>query len=273
MSTVVSPAVVVAAVLVAVAVALALPGPAALAVVSSERPEAPGRRLPGRSAGEAAVVGVVLLVVGLLSPVGPLVLATLAVAGLVVVRLRAAGRAEQDAASRRERVVEACEALAGELRAGRPLAAAVEGAAEVWPDLAPVAVRARLGGDVPGGLREVARRPGAEALRRAAGAWELCSTSGTGLVEALDRVLDTVRSDQDARRQVRTELAATRATSRMVSALPLLVLLVAQGAGARPWHLLTGTLLGQVCLLGGVVLVGTGLLWVERIARSAVEDR
>jgi tight adherence protein B len=81
-----------------------------------------------------------------------------------------------------------------------------------------------------------------------------------------------VRADQEARRQVRTELAATRATARMVSGLPLLLLAGAQGAGARPWHVLLATLPGQLCLLGGVALVGAGLLWIERIARSAVED-
>ena len=213
-----------------------------------------------------------LLGLALVAPVRPLVLAAVATAGLVVVRLRAAGRAERESASRQQSVLDACEALAGELRAGQPLAPALAGAARVWPALAPVAVRARLGGDVPAGLRELAERPGAEALRRVAGAWTLCAASGTGLVHALELVLETVRADQEARRQVRTELAATRATARMVSGLPLLLLVGAQGAGARPWHVLLATVPGQVCLLVGVVLVGAGLLWIERIARDAVGE-
>lgn len=228
---------------------------------------------PSRSgAREVAALGAGVLALGLVVPVRPLVLAAAAVAGLVVVRLRVASRAERVSAERQQAVLNACEALVGELRAGQPLAPALEGAARVWPDLAPAAVRARLGGDVPQALRELGDRPGAEALRRVAGAWTLCATSGAGLVHALDRVLETVRGDQEARRQVRTELAATRATARMVSGLPLLLLVGAHGAGARPWHVLTATLPGQVCLFGGVALVGAGLLWIERIARSAVED-
>ena len=250
---------------------------AVLVLLPERHPVGGGRRTRGLSGvGRAASVDAGLLVVGLLglvvlAPVGPLVLAALSVAGLVVLRLRAAGRAERDCAARRQAVVDACEALVGELRAGQPLAPALAGAATVWPDLRPVAVRARLGGDVPEALRELAARPGADVLRRAAGAWQLCAASGSGLVHALDLVLETVRADQEARRQVRTELAATRATARMVSCLPLLLLVGAQGAGARPWHVLLATTAGQVCLLAGVGLVGAGLLWIERIARTAVE--
>ncbi len=213
-----------------------------------------------------------LLVAGLLLRLQPLVLGSVGVAGLVVVRLRSAGRAEREQARTRQSVLDACEALVGELRAGRPLAESLEGAARVWPELGQVATRARLGADVPTALREVADRPGAAALRRAAGAWELCSRNGSGLVHALDLVLETLRSDQEARRQVRTELAATRATARMVSGLPLLLLVGAQGAGARPWHVLLATTPGQVCLLAGVALVGVGLLWIEGVARAAVEE-
>jgi tight adherence protein B len=258
--------------LLAVAVLVLLPGRPVWAA-PGDPPGARVRPGPGRPVVEVGLLGAGVLALGLLVPLDPLVLATGAVAGLVVVRLRAGGRAERDCAARQQAVLDACEALVGELRAGQPLAPALAGAARVWPDLAPVAVRARLGGDVPEALRDLARRPGAETLRRAAGAWELCSASGSGLVHALELVLETVRADQEARRQVRTELAATRATARMVSALPLLLLAGSQGAGSRPWHVLLDTLPGQVCLLAGVTLVGLGLLWIERIARTAVEER
>ncbi|GAA1940200.1 type II secretion system F family protein [Nocardioides marmoribigeumensis] len=265
----------VAAAAAALAVLVALPdrptGPAVVQAPAEAGSRARGR--PLRPVAEAGVLGGGVLLLATLSPAGPLVLGAVAVAGLVVVRLRAAARAERDAAGRQQSVLDACEALVGELRAGRPLAPALDGASRVWPDLAPVALRARLGGDVPDALRDLAARPGADVLRRAAGAWELCASSGSGLVHALDLVLETVRADQAARRQVRTELAATRATARMVSALPLLLLVGAQGAGADPWHVLLATVPGQVCLLAGTGLLGVGLMWIERIARSAVEDQ
>jgi tight adherence protein B len=258
-----------AALLVAGAVALLVRGGPALVPgpVRARRPGPSRRPLL-----ELAGLGAAVLLIGSVVPVRPLVLAAVAVAGVVVLRLRASGRAEREAATTRLAVLDACEALVGELRAGRPLTAALDGAARVWPGLREVAVRARMGGDVPGALEVAAAVPGAVPLRRVAGAWALCAQSGSGLAHALELVLETVRADQDARRQVRTELAATRATARMVSALPLLLLLGAQGAGARPWHVLLATLPGQVCLLAGVLLIGAGLLWIEAIARTAVED-
>lgn len=261
----------VAGVLVSGVVALLVPGSSAPRAAAAAPMTASARS--ARQPAEAVLVLVGLGLLAVLAPVGPLVLAAVALAGLVVVRLRAAGRRDRETAARQHAVLDACEALVGELRAGQPLASALAGATRVWAELTPVASRARLGGDVPGALRDLARRPGAGALDSVAGAWELCSVSGTGLVHALDLVLETIRADQGARRQVRTELAATRATARMVSALPLLLLAGAQGAGASPGGFLLGSLAGQVCLLGGAGLIGTGLLWIERIARDAVEER
>lgn len=235
-----------------------------------------GRGVTPRGSGRVAVqvvAAAAVPVAALLLAVPVLPVAAVALAALVALRLREAARRQRDAAEVRRRVVDACESVVGELRAGRPPSEALAGAVRAWPALGPVSATSRLGGDVPRELRELARTPGAAGLRLVAGAWQLCATSGTGLAHALEQVLLTVRADQAAARRVGTELAASRATARMVAALPLLLLLVAQGAGARPAHLLLTTTGGQLCLLVGVALAGAGLLWIERLAATAVESR
>ena len=73
-------------------------------------------------------------------------------------------RAARAAVARQVVVVDLCEALVGELRAGQPLVASLERCLDLWPGFEPVVAAGRLGADVPGALRRVARTPGAEGL-------------------------------------------------------------------------------------------------------------
>ena len=191
--------------------------------------------------------------------------------GHAVRRRSRAAAAARAAADRRQRVVDFAEALCGELAAGQPVAVAVERAVVVWPDAAPVARAARLGADVPDALRELARSPGAEGVARLAAAWQLSASSGAGLAQASRRVLETARARQATERLVRSEVASARATARLVCGLPVVVLLAAQGAGARPWSFLTANPVGLLCLAAGLALSLAGLAWIDRIAASAVD--
>lgn len=196
-------------------------------------------------------------------------LCVLATALTGVRRLLRQGRADRAAATRRQHVVDACEAVAGELRAGRPPMRALESAVEAWPEMAPVARAARLDGDVPRALRDLGLRPGAEELGRVAAAWQLSATTGAGLAAAVGRVLDSARARQATARLVQGELASARATARLVVALPVMVLLASDGMGADPWGFLFSSWPGVICLAGGVGLTLAGLEWIERIAGRA----
>jgi tight adherence protein B len=133
-----------------------------------------------------------------------------------------------------------------------------------------VAAAARLGADVPAALRRLGERGGAGGLVRLAAAWELCAATGAGLAFAVQQLLESIRSEQEVGRIVHGELASARATARLVAALPVVVLLAAQGAGARPWHFLLQTGPGLACLASGAALAVLGLGWIERIASAAV---
>ena len=215
--------------------------------------------------GAGSVVAAIALLAGvqlLLLPTAALV--TWAVAAAVV-----RARRDRQAVRRRGRVVDACEAMLGELEAGMPPSRALGAAATVWPELTPVAGAAQLGADVPHAMRTVAALPGAGALVRLAGAWQLCASTGSGLVAALDQVLATVRAEHEVVLAVRAELAAARATARLLAVLPLVVLVMAQGIGADPWDFLLATLPGQLCLGAGTVLAVSGVSWLDRIAADA----
>ena len=175
----------------------------------------------------------------------------------------------------RARAVETCAALGGELRAGRPPAAALAAAAPlaVGPTadvLAAAASAAALGGDVAGVLARGAPLTSSPALLRGLGAcWALCSGTGSGLAAAVERLERAERDAQDRRRAVQAELSGPRATARMLAGLPVLGVLLAAGLGARPVQLLLTTALGLTCLVAGVALDVAGVLWTRRLVTRA----
>jgi tight adherence protein B len=231
-----------------------------------------GRLLPASGLSLLAAGTGAVLAVASLSGTHVTLLAIGGAVGAGVHRLAGKARAERRAAARRERVVDFCEALVGELQAGQPASLALQRAVTVWPATEPVAAAVDLGADVPNALRRAASDPGAGQLRRLAAAWQLCSATGSGLSLAAEQVLETARAEQAAARRVASELASARATARLVAILPVVVLVAAQSIGARPWHFLLSTPAGLVCLASGSASALAGLAWIDRIAHSATGD-
>jgi tight adherence protein B len=258
-----------AALLLAVAVALVVPGrptgPASL----------PSLARAGRWSRPAAVTGgAVVLGTWWVLDASHVVLAAIAVGvALGAVRLAARTRATRRAEARTVRVLAACDGMAADLAAGQPPGAALRRAAQEWDELQPVAVAAELDSDVPAALRRLADAPGAGQLRTVAAAWQVAHRSGTGLAGTLGRVAGVLREEQRTRRLVATELAAARATARMMAALPVLVLLLGAGIGGDPVGFLIGTPLGLGCLALGLGLTQLGLLWLERVADGVLGRR
>jgi tight adherence protein B len=170
----------------------------------------------------------------------------------------------------------ALRALVAELRAGAHPAAAAEGAATevsgpVAGTLTAIARAARLGGDVGAAVREVSLVDprGSTSVRVAARplvqAWSLAARHGLPLAN----VLDSVRGDVVARvrfaRQVHARMAGPRASGAVLVVLPLLGVLLGEGMGASPVHVLLATSAGHLLLAAGVVLACAGTLWIGRL--------
>jgi tight adherence protein B len=213
----------------------------------------------------------VLLVVGARVLVPLLLAGAGAAAGARLRRARALSAARRD---ERARAVEACAALAGELRAGRAPADTLDAAADLGTGPFAVALRTaagavRLGGDAAPSLRASPDCAVPEVLRALAACWSVCAGSGGGLAAAVERLEEGLRAEQAQRRAVDAELAGPRATAGLLAVLPAGGLLLAAGLGADPLSVLLTTPVGLLCLTVGLGLDALGLWWTGRLVASA----
>jgi tight adherence protein B len=185
---------------------------------------------------------------------------------VVAVRAVDARTRRRAAVVRDEQWQEACEILATELRAGRSAEQAVTTAALACPDLQRAVRALHLGGDVVAGLRLIGDAPAAAGL---ASAWATASASGAGLAGVVERVTDELVAQLDLRREIDSQLAAPRATARLLALLPLGGMALGVFLGVDPLGMLLGTTVGLCCLVIGSALALAGVVWVDRLARSA----
>lgn len=188
-------------------------------------------------------------------------------------RLVRPGRRRAAARAREASLLEACESIAGDLRAGLTPEATLARAAVDWPALRPAAQAAALGGDVPTALRTVAQEAGLRDLVLVAASWQVSQRSGTALAAGMSRVAARLRRLQASRRIVASELASARATARLMVGLPLFAMVLGSGVGGDPAGFLMKQPWGWACLVVGVGLDFLGLWWIDRIAQSIASGR
>ncbi len=175
---------------------------------------------------------------------------------------RASARRTRQRANVREAMAE----CAAELSAGQPTRRALLRSFD--DSLAPrTRAAARFGGDIAAALRVDAQDPGREVLASVAACWSVAEGNGAGLAAALDRLVAQERAAEDIRVQLTAHLAAPRASSRMLSLLPVFGLAMGFALGVDPIAWLVGSPLGLACLALGVGLVIIGLWWSSRIVK------
>jgi tight adherence protein B len=74
------------------------------------------------------------------------------------------------------------------------------------------------------------------------------------------------------RRVVNSELAAARATSKVMAALPPCGIAIGYLLGGDPARWLLVRPAGWTCLLTGILLACAGVLWIEALAQRATPD-
>lgn len=167
-----------------------------------------------------------------------------------------------------ETVVELIEALRDELTAGTALRPAFERAvASTGKPVAPQALAVcRMGGDVPEALRNDA---GDERLLVSLAAlWQVSEGSGGAMAAALDRLVDGARDSARLRREIAGQLAAPRATARVLAFLPVIGLGMGFAMGSNPLAFLLGSPIGWGCLLLASALEAGGIFWMRRMVRG-----
>ena len=163
--------------------------------------------------------------------------------------------------------------LAADLRAGRPVDAAVTTAVRTAGDgdLAGALVRALR--DAPGPAPASARAgPVVQALERLAAAVRLSARTGASLAEVVTAVEDDLRARERHQLELRSAVAAPQASATVLAGLPVLGLAMGSGVGADPWHVLTRTGAGQLLLVAGVALEVAGVAWSRMLVARATRD-
>lgn len=174
------------------------------------------------------------------------------------------------AAGNEAEVVAACRLLSGLLRVGQVPGVALQLAAAELPVLAEAAAAQRAGGSVAEVLRAGASSPGRSGLAELAVAWELAERTGASMTAALDGVVERQAAASVVAEVVAAELAAPRATGRLLAVLPLAGLALGYGVGGDPLSFLLGSPIGWSGLTAGVVLACVGVLWTDWLARPEV---
>ncbi|NIH78109.1 type II secretion system F family protein [Amycolatopsis viridis] len=184
-----------------------------------------------------------------------------------------ARRAAKTGLAMRRALAEALHAMVVDLRAGAPPALAAESAAaDAAPPVADileaVSGAARLGSDLAAALATV---PTADPLLPARGrlvrAWVLSQRHGLPLADLLDAVRRDISAELRFTSQAEAAMAGPRASAAVLAALPGFGLLLGEGMGAHPVHILLATGGGNLLLLLGTGLVIAGGTWSARITR------
>jgi tight adherence protein B len=245
---------------------LALPSPAQVEDVRLE-----GRRGRRRQATVFATLIILTVLIIAAAFSGEARAAVLAGAGLLVAvtagRLIVLHRRRKSALRARATVAQACTVLASYLRAGQvPSAALAIAAADC--DVLSAGHRAHtLGGDVVNVWRQQARRSGYMGLLDLARAWQVSTETGAPMSSMLEQVAASLSADQSLMGVVNSELAAARATGKVMAALPLCGIGIGYLLGGDPVRWLLAGPAGWACLVSGVALACAGVLWIEALAR------
>jgi tight adherence protein B len=190
-------------------------------------------------------------------------------ASLVSLPQRRSGRARDG------EVVALLDALAAGLGAGLTPVAALQAAVSAGGDgwqaqaVTPVLQAVSQGGPAGPAWERVARRTGHPDLAALARAWGLSERLGCPLSEAVRSTAAASRSRTHLRQRLESATAGTRATSVLLSLLPLSGLAVAPLLGLTLTELY-GTAAGATSLAAGVVLLLFGRWSVERMVTRVV---
>ena len=162
--------------------------------------------------------------------------------------------------------------MAGSLKSGFGIMQALGTVAEEteWPtceEFTRVLGEVRLGRDMGAALRSSARRVASDDYDWVVQAIEISREVGGNLSEVLDNVSQTIRSRNTLRRQVTALSAEGRISALILFILPFVMLLWMRLSNPEYIQLLFDRRSGQIALVGAVVLMTVGALWMRKIIR------
>jgi len=221
-----------------------------------------------------AVIAFVAIVAGLVGLLlgGPLIALLLFVAVCLAVRfyVRHAKAKRQSAFA--DQLPDVLQLVTTALRSGYGITQAIESVAEeaeepARSEFAHVLVQVRLGRDLSDSMRNLAERMQSKDLDWVVSAIDINRETGGNLSEVLQTVSTTIRERGRVARQVRTLAAEGRLSARILSGLPLLILVWQWRVNPDNFALLTQGA-GLIALAFAGILMAIGTLWVRKIVNS-----
>ena len=213
---------------------------------------------------------ILIIATGYLATVRAAVLACAALpVAVTAIRLITQYRRRRSALRARAAVAHACTVLASYLRVGQVPAAALAIAAADCEVLRDGHHARTIGGDAVEVWRRQARRAGHSGLLELARAWQVSIETGAPMSTTLDQVAASLAADQTLTHVVNGELAAARATGKVMAVLPVCGIGIGYLLGGDPARWLLSGPAGWTCLVSGVLLACAGVLWIETLARHA----
>jgi len=166
-------------------------------------------------------------------------------------------------------VVQAARTIESLLALGHVPAVALSLAAQDCPILDPVVAAVPVGIQPWEIMEDLAAVPGQSGLGDIGRAWKVSQATGASIRDSLETVRAGLEQAADTAGIIAGELAGPRATGQILALLPFLGLGLAAGMGAHPLHFLTAGLIGRSCLMAGIGLACSGVVWSEIVARRA----
>jgi tight adherence protein B len=169
-----------------------------------------------------------------------------------------------------EQLPDALQVISSALRSGHSFAGAlavvVESSSEpMKSEMQRVVADEQLGIPLEQSLNVVAERMASRDLEQVALVGELQREAGGNAAEVVDRVAETIRERFELRRLINTLTAQGRMSRWIVSAVPVVIILILQVINPHYLHPLVSTLGGKIALVFAAGLVIGGSLVIKKI--------
>jgi tight adherence protein B len=226
---------------------------------------------PGEFVATVAIVALVAGLIGLF--LGGVLVALLAAAVVCLgVRLYVRHSTTKRQTAFADQLPDVLQLITTALRSGYGLTQALESVAEeaeepARSEIAHVLVESRMGRDLSDAMHALADRMDSKDLEWVVSAIDINRETGGNLSEILNTVAVTIRERQRMSRHVRTLTAEGRLSARILTVLPLAMMLWQRLVNPESFALLTHGV-GLVALVAAGVLVMLGSIWVRRIVTS-----
>ena len=198
-----------------------------------------------------------------------------AVLGVIVPRFLLGAQISRRTSSFLSQLPDTLQLLAGSLQAGYGFLQALdtvakEAAPPTSTEFARVLSEARLGRPIDEALDGMAERVGGEDFKWVVLAINIQRQVGGNLAQLLTTVANTLREREQVRRQIKVLSAEGRLSAYILVALPFVLFGYLSIINPDYIHQLTQETIGKIMMIGALVLIGVGAVWMRKVVNIDV---